>query len=221
MVATASRQPGYRPETIRTRLARFMPKIATAGWSVAWSASNEHDAEIGSEDELAAAEHLGCFGAALSHAMAAAEIAPTRLRLAAEAKPAPEGAPQPITIEVHAQIPGAPLAPTIVESVARRTQVSCPVWAGLASEGRLRFVAVLEDASAPASSQSAATPKSSDAQPAVAAIKAARVKPQLRLPSVNMAGLMPRSMPRWLTPRMALLVVVAVAGFARFAHPWA
>ena len=208
MVATASRQPGYRPETIRTRLARFMPKVATAGWSVAWSASNEHADEIGSEDELAAAEHLGCFGAALSHAMAAAEIAPTRLRLAAEAKAAPEGAPQPITIAVHAQIPGAPLAPTIIEGVARRTQVSCAVWSALAGEGRLNFVAILEDGTAPAPSPSA--------PPAPA-----HVTTPVRLPPINVAALLPKSMPRWITPRMALLLVVALAGFARFAHPWA
>lgn len=214
MLATASRQPGYRPETIRTRLARFMPKVATAGWSVAWSASHEHSAEIGSEDELSAAEHLGCFGAALSHAMAAAEIAPTRLRLAAEAKPAPEGLEQPITVEIRAHIPGAPLTPTIVENVARRTHVGCSVWTALASEGRLQFVAVLEDAAAPAPSQTAA-PQS---QPS--AVKPARMQPRVSLPSVNVAGLLPKSMPTWLTPRMALLVVVALGAFARFAHPW-
>jgi organic hydroperoxide reductase OsmC/OhrA len=198
-----------------------MPKVASAGWSVAWSASNEHSTEIASEDELAAAEHLGCFGAALSHAMAAAEIAPTQLRLAAEAHAAPEGALQPITIEVHAHIPGAPLAPTVVESVARRTHVSCPVWTALASEGRLQFVAVLEDAATP--SQSAGTSKASDAH--LPTVAPAREKRPLRLPRVNIGGslqrLVPTRMPKLLTPRMAMLLVVALAGFARFAHPWA
>ena len=83
MVVIASRQAGARPETIRTRLARFMPRTTATGWSVAWSARTERADELGSEDELSAAEHIGCYGAALSHALAKVEISPVGLRVIA------------------------------------------------------------------------------------------------------------------------------------------
>src|SRR5437764_12592172 len=84
MVVIASRQPGLRPETIRTRLARFMPSRVATGWSVAWSAGTEHADEFSGEHELRAAEHLGCYGSAVAHALAQAELAAERLRLTAE-----------------------------------------------------------------------------------------------------------------------------------------
>ena len=52
MVVIASHQAGARPETIRTRLARFMPRTTATGWSVAWSARTERADELGSEDDL-------------------------------------------------------------------------------------------------------------------------------------------------------------------------
>lgn len=210
MVVTTSRQPAHRPETIRTRLARFMPKAVAAGWSVAWTAANEHAAEIASEDELVAADHLGCFGAALAHAMAKADMAPSRLRLTAETQDAIDDTPQPITLEVRAQIPGPALDPSIVEGIARRTEASCPVWKGLASEGRLRIVAVLEDptlqATAPASpAPGAELPKSSARRVAA---------PQVRMSAPTLGR---PSLPTWLTPKMALVVVgVAVVALRAF-----
>src|ERR1051325_2147285 len=120
MVVTASRQPAYRPETIRTRLARFMPKAAAAAWAVAWSAQTERADEMNSEDELAAAEHIGCFGAALSHGLARAEINDSQLQLVADAAASIDGAPMPITIEIRAKIAGATVDHSIVEGIARR-----------------------------------------------------------------------------------------------------
>jgi hypothetical protein len=75
---------GPRPETIRTRLARFMPNRVSAGWSVTWSTLTERAEEIANDDELRA-EHLGCYGSAVAHALGQAEIYPTRLRVTAEA----------------------------------------------------------------------------------------------------------------------------------------
>jgi organic hydroperoxide reductase OsmC/OhrA len=200
MVLTASRQPAYRPETIRTRLARFMPRAAAAGWSVLWSAATERADEINSEEELAAAEHLGCFGAALSHALAKADIAASHLHLAADTPPSPDGSPQPITIEIHAQISGPALDRSIIEGIARRAETACPVWKGVAGEGRVQFVAVVEDVdaesvpgTAPAGRHQASTPRGK------------------RLPSLNMGGLPVIGMPQWLTPRLGILLTVAGA----------
>ena len=86
MVVIAARQPGPRPETIRTRLARFMPTRITSGWSVAWSAGIEHAEDIADEHELQMAEHLGCYGAAVAHALAQAELTAERLRRAPTAR---------------------------------------------------------------------------------------------------------------------------------------
>jgi organic hydroperoxide reductase OsmC/OhrA len=149
MVVIASRQQGQRPETIRTRLARFMPIRAVAGWSVAWAANTDRAEEISSEDELAATEHLGCYGAAVAHALAAAEVAPVRVRVTAEALAATDDKPQPITLEVRAQIAGPALDPTIFESLVRRAEPACAVWQTLASADRLRIVALLDDPAAP------------------------------------------------------------------------
>src|SRR5215831_8888487 len=120
MVVVTSRQMSPRPETIRTRLARFMPNRTATGWSVTWSTQIERADEINNEDELRAAEHLGCYSSAVAHALGQAEISPIRLRVSAEASAAADGSPQPITVEVRAQIPEPTLDQTILEAIARR-----------------------------------------------------------------------------------------------------
>ena len=196
MVVTASRQPAYRPETIRTRLARFMPKAAAAAWAVAWSAQTERSDEIQSEDELAAAEHIGCFGAAMAHGLARAEIAATQLQVTADAPASIDGSPMPITIEIRAKIAGPALDRSVIESIARRAEVACPVWRGLAADGRIQFMAVLDEPSAdstPAGAGKAAT------RPPAAAPKAAP------MPAVNMPRL---ALPTWLTPKLAIVLAL-------------
>src|SRR5258708_37293310 len=106
MVVVTSRQTGARPETIRTRLARFLPNRASTGWSVSWSSQTERGDEITSDNELRAAEHLGCYGAAVAHALGQAEISPLKLRVSAEAGVASDGTQQPITVEIRLQVPG-------------------------------------------------------------------------------------------------------------------
>ncbi len=133
MVVVTSRQTGARPETIRTRLARFMPRTPT-GWSIAWSAHTERPDEIADEAELQAAEHLGCFGLAVSHALAQAHIAAVRLAITAQTAPASDGSAQPIAVEVRAQIPGVPLDNSILETILRRVEPACPAWQSLAAE---------------------------------------------------------------------------------------
>src|SRR5260370_33086859 len=118
---------GRRAGTIRTRLARFMPNRPSSGWSITWSAQTEHADEITNDDELRAAEHLGCYGAAVSHALAQAEISPLKLRVTAEAgAAASDGTPHPITVEIRVQIPGPMLDQTVVEAIARRVEPSSP-----------------------------------------------------------------------------------------------
>src|SRR5919199_6804457 len=102
-----ARQPGPRPETIRTRLARFMPARAGTGWSVTWSSHTEHRDEIGDEEELRASEHLGCYGSAIAHALGQAGAAPTRLKVTVETAATPEATETTsLVVVVRAQIPG-------------------------------------------------------------------------------------------------------------------
>jgi len=206
MVVIASRQAGQRPETIRTRLARFMPKGPAAGWSVAWSAHTERAEDMASEDELAAAEHLSCFGSAVAHSLARAEIAPTHLRISAEAAAAPDGVTQPFTVEVRATIPGLSIEPSVFEMLVRRADPSCPVWKSLATDDRMRLVAMLDDTlgtprpNAPVEQPAAKV----DEPPPVAA----------PMPSVGRTLAMPVALPKWVTPRFAGMVAVAVVVLA-------
>jgi organic hydroperoxide reductase OsmC/OhrA len=216
MVVVTSRQTGARPETIRTRLARFMPKGPATGWSIVWSAQVERPEEVTNEDELRAAEHLGCYGAAVAHALAQAEIAALRLRVTAEAPAAtPDGAPQPITVEIRAQIPGPPLDQMILESLARRVEVSCPVWKSLAAEVGVKVTAILDDPATTDTAQpqtDSAAPPTREPAPARAHAPISMGKPKLLRPA----------MPRWLTPRMAVLLAIAAAGaFAMGPLHWA
>jgi len=217
MVVIASRQAGQRPETIRTRLARFMPRGAAPAWSVAWSAHTERADEIATEDQLTAAEHVGCFGSAVAHALARAEMTPTRLRVSAEAAAAMDSATQPFTVEVRVALSQPLQDPALFESIVRRADPMCPVWKSLATEDRVRIVAVVDNAvEAPAAviagSQPAARPAS---PPPVAA----------PMPVVGRSRglsfqLGPLPLPTWLTPRFAGLLGVAVGVFAFTQHPW-
>lgn len=253
MAVITSRHPGLRPETIRTRLARFMPSRAATGWTVAWSSAYEHADEIFDEFELRTAEHLGCWGNTVAHALAQAELAPKRLRLSAEATDGDGGMPT-ITIEVRADIPGDEIDQPMFDAIIQRAEPSCPVLRGLATEATLKVVAILDDSlsapvavvaeasAAPAAQQ--ATPKpasgtstvrtetaassatsastSTTAAPAAEAPKKSVKRMPVTVPTVMLRTLkMPSmsfpsvmSIPRWLTPRMAVLLVVAFGAAA-------
>jgi hypothetical protein len=144
MAVITSRQPGLRPETIRTRLARFMPSRAATGWSAAWSAGSDHAEEIADELELRTVEHLACYGTVVSHALAQAELAPRRLRITADCTTGDDDTPV-ITIEVRAQISGPALDQALFDAIIHRAEPTCPVLKGLASDATVRLIAILDD----------------------------------------------------------------------------
>jgi organic hydroperoxide reductase OsmC/OhrA len=224
MVVIASRQTGARPETIRTRLARFMPSPAAAGWTIAWAAHTEQPAEIGSQDELAAAEHLGCYGAAVTHALAQAEVAPVRLRVTAEALASSNENTQPITIEVRAQIAGAPLDQDIFEGIVRRADPACAVWQKLASEHKMQVVAVLEDPTAADAIDVTASVSGPVARKATPASRAqsgpgfARVSQTGHIGWTSVLKMVRPALPAWIKPRTAGMFVVALGVFAVTQH---
>ena len=197
MPVVTSRQAGLRPETIRTRLARFMPNRVSTGWTISWSAQTERPDEIDGDDELRAAEHLGCYASAVAHALAQAEIAATKLRVTAESAEAADGAAQPITVEVRARIPGPAVSQTIVESIARRAEPNCPVWRGLATELGIKVIAILDEPEA------AETPP--ETAPAAPTPKAAK-GPALPRQNWDTPTLGAVTLPAWLTPRMGILM---------------
>jgi OsmC-like protein len=255
MAVITSRNPGFRPETIRTRLARFMPSRTSAGWSVAWSASYEHSAEISDEHELQAAEHLGCYGTAVGHALAQAELTPQRLRLTAESSTNEAGTPV-LTIEVRAQINGPAVDHSLFDAIVHRAEPGCPVLKGLASEVTIRLVSVLDDSLATASAPEAvSTPSPAAARPvtpiAIVAATPAPAAPSAAKPQAEpkvakaakegsaanhaaramgaikglrrMRPSAPRAKmqaPRWLTTRMAVLMVVACGTLAAVPVMW-
>lgn len=208
MVVVTSRQAGARPETIRTRLARFMPTKAN-GWSITWSARTERPNEIGDEDQLRAADHLGCFGAAVAHALAQANIAATRLAITAQTAPSADDSPRPIVVEVRAQIPGIPLDQSILETVLRRVEAPCATWKALAAEAGVQVTGILEDPAAAeaAAPQADAVPPAHQPKPSAA--------PASPTGHRRVAGL---TMPAWLTPRMGTLLALAFGGLALLAH---
>lgn len=227
MVVIASRQPGLRPETIRTRLARFMPTRAAAGWTVHWSARTEHAEEITDEHELQVAEHLGCYGSAVGHALAQAELTIQQLHLTADCQADAAGA-QTITIEVRALLEGPPVDQAVFDAIVHRAEPSCPVLKGLASEVTVRLVAILEQpgseppappvdkATRPTSNGAlraeagAGGSASGDAQPtgnsAARPSSKAPVEPAASAGKGHAARF---STPKWLTGRMAVLLMVA------------
>jgi organic hydroperoxide reductase OsmC/OhrA len=210
MVVVSSRQTGERPETIRTRIARFMPNRASTGWSISWSAQTERADDIANDDELRAAEHLGCYGAAVAHALGQAEISPLKLLMTAEAGAAPDGARLPITVEIRVQLPRPMLDQTVVEAIARRAEPSCPVWRSLASELGVNVIAVLDEppAAEAVPGQAPATPAARQAAPPTQA----PARPALPKLSPISGGRL--AFPKWLTPRMAILIGLAVGVFA-------
>jgi organic hydroperoxide reductase OsmC/OhrA len=203
----SARQPGPRPETIRTRLARFMPAKSGTGWSLTWTSHTEHRDEIADEEELRASEHLGCYGSAIAHTLANAGAAPTRLKLSVETALTTESETTTLVVEVRAQIQGVDQA--ILDTVVRRVEPACPVWKALASEVNLRVVPVLEEAQA-------ATPKPESPAPQPqtppAMLAASRRRPGVR-------GLL-SSRPAWLTPRIGVamlgILVVGARALAMF-----
>jgi hypothetical protein len=162
MVVATSQQTGSRPETIRTRLARFMPNRAAAGWSVSWSAEAPRPEDIGDEYQLRAADHLGCFGVALSHALARSNVAATRLAITAQASPSTEDSPKPIVVEVRAQIPGVPLDQNILETVLRHVESPCPSWRSIVEDLGVTVIGILEE---PASAENAQADTAASARP--------------------------------------------------------
>ena len=209
MVVVTSRQAGERPETIRTRLARFMPTRAASGWSITWSAHTERPEEIGDEDQLRASDHLGCFGAAVAHALAQANVAATRLAVTAQTVASAETTPQPIVVEVRAEIPGIPQDQSILETILRRVEVPCATWKALAAEVGVRVTGVLEDTTAreTAVARTDAAPAAQPPQPSAPPRPADR-RWRPHLPSV----------PRWLTLRLGVLLVAMISGVAALAH---
>src|SRR5579864_5000922 len=217
MVVIASRQTGERPETIRTRLARFMPRTSAAAWSVAWSAQTEREAEAASEEELSAADHIGCYGAAVAHALAKAEVATTRLHVTLTSKGSPDGTPQPIVVDVRAGIAGAPLDAEIFQGIVRRAAPTCPAWAGLVANPGLRLNAILDNGLEPGAQAVPAAPVARPQTPVNTARPLAAPMP--KLPSRVSLSSMPRmSMPAWMTPRMGIMLVVALAALANITH---
>jgi hypothetical protein len=236
MVVIAARQPGLRPETIRTRLARFMPTRAAAGWSVNWSAHVEHAEDIADEHELQIAEHLGCYGSAVGHALALSELTTRQLRLSADCTSG-EGGAETITIEVRGQIEGPHVDQTVFDAIVRRAEPSCPVLKGLASEVTLRLIAVLDQAGegfepstpTPPSQASAATPTKppSGASKAPTPVPNAKAAPATAKPTsaparrIDHAAILGRlHAPKWLTGRMAVLLTVAFGVCATLPAMW-
>ncbi len=242
MVVIAARQPGLRPETIRTRLARFMPTRAASGWSVNWSAQVEHAEDIADEHELQIAEHLGCYGSAVGHALALSELTVKQLRLSADCGSGDGGA-ETITIEVRAQIECPDVDQPVFDAIVRRAEPSCPVLKGLASEVTLRLIAVLDQAgdgfakreptaptpprpstaaqAKPASDTSKAltapTPVLGDAKPAQTTAQTSST-PARRTDHAPIRGRL--HAPKWLTGRMAVLLTVAFGVCATLPAVW-
>ena len=204
MMPAPARQPGPRPETIRTRLARFMPARAGTGWSVTWTSHSEHRDEIADEEELRASEHLGCYGSAIAHTLANAGAAPTRLKLSVETAPSPETETTSLVVEVRAQIPGVDQA--ILETVVGRVEPACPVWKALASEVSMRVVPVLEEPQAASPKPEPTPAPQPQTPPAMLAVSRRRS---------GLRGLVD-ARPAWLTPRIgvAMLGVVVVGARA-------
>lgn len=205
MVVTASRQPGARPETIRTRLARFMPRAGAGAWSVAWSAQTERADELTSEEELNVSEHVGCFGAAVAHALSASDICATRLQVTATATPTAsvDGTSQPITVEVRATIAGPTVSSMLFESIIRRAAPTCAVWSAVVKTPGIRVNAVMEDGAA------AQTPAKTP-QPAVRQVASSGSKlanpPSAPRPRMSMPAIGSFAAPAWLTPKLAIIM---------------
>ncbi len=257
MAVITSRQPGLRPETIRTRLARFMPSRTSSGWSVSWSAHNEHADDIADEHELQAAEHLGCYGVAVAHSLAQAELTPQRLRVNADSTINDDGMTV-MTIEVRAQIIGPAVDQDLFDAIIRRAEPSCPVIKGLATQVSVRLIAILDDTlaapAAPAANskaaattppdKNAAAPKAKMAMQPVAAaaetrsapMASAKTRPAVKSTAVSahaaraigaqamhaMTAMRGTGMtaPKWLTTRMAVLMVIAFGALAAVPVMW-
>ena len=211
-MSVTARQPGLRPETIRTRLARFMPSRAGSGWLVTWTGHTDHRDEVTDEDEVRASEHVACYGAALAHTLGQAGAAPNRLRVGVERTSGTDAETPTLIIEIRAQIPGMDQA--VFESVARRAETTCPVWASLAAELDVRLVAVLEDPlAAPVAAQGVTDAKRA-ARPSSPAPVANPIPkdigtagPRQPRPAFAARSIAPRRLPGWLTPKMGLAAV--------------
>jgi organic hydroperoxide reductase OsmC/OhrA len=196
MVVIASRQTNVRPETIRTRLARFMPVRSAAGWSLAWAAHTERPDEIFEDDQARAADHIGCYGAAVAHALGQAGVAPLRLRIGVEADTDTRTDEQTITVEVR--VVAADVDQAVLEAIARRAEPQCGVWKGLTLENTVRVIGIVEGDSRDPAAEA----------PAVAAKPAASAPQPAAAPKRKISG------PKWLTMRLALLTSIALASFA-------
>jgi organic hydroperoxide reductase OsmC/OhrA len=201
MVVIASRQTNVRPETIRTRLARFMPVRSAAGWSVAWAAHTERPDEIFEEDQARAADHIGCYGAAVAHALGQAGVAPQKLRIAVEADTDTRTDEQTITVEVRVVADDVDQA--VIEAIARRAEPQCGVWKGLTIENTVRVIGIVEGDS-----------KDSAAEGPAVAAKPAAPAPQKEPLTAKKGTTWRFSGPKWLSMRLALLTSIALASFA-------
>jgi organic hydroperoxide reductase OsmC/OhrA len=184
-----------------------------AGWSVSWTGHIEHREELNDEDEVRATEHIACYGAAVSHTLGQAGAAPNRLRVTVERTNGPDGETPTLIVEIRAHIPGMDQA--VFESVARRAETSCPVWASLPTELDVRLVAVLEDEQATATPQPhhakreakpSAEPAKTSAAPHNLSSASFMSSPSLPRPAFAARAIAP-SRPSWLTPKMGLAAV--------------
>jgi organic hydroperoxide reductase OsmC/OhrA len=208
-MAVTARRPGIRPETIRTRLARFMPRGADEQpWTVVWAAHTDRRDELSGSEELRAGDHLGCYGSDLSHAMAQEGLAPRRTRLSATWDPGKYNEAPTITIEVRCVLPGIDQA--VFEAVVREVEPGCPVWNSLAGEVAVKVEAVLdvEPAPAPAApavvlTETAAAP-SEAAAPITVEVTASTERPSMPTPAARRRTRQPSFLERWFPAIRAL-----------------
>jgi hypothetical protein len=106
---------------------------------------------------------------------------------------------------------------SIVEAIARRVEPSCPVWRSLASEVGVKVIAILDEPAAaeaaPGQADPAPAPRHSPTQTRQASGRPA-------LPRLSLASLGRLALPKWLTPRMAVLLALALGAFAIAPKPF-
>jgi osmotically inducible protein OsmC len=144
-MAIAQRRGSGVWEGLATKLARFMTDGGVpSGWSATWAARTERSDGQPSPEQARAADHLGCYATALSHALARAHAAPTGLQVGATFTLAPAGGEArvaAIDLEVRGHVPGLDQAG--FEAMAGQIKPSCEFWAALAGTVEIRVRAFL------------------------------------------------------------------------------
>jgi osmotically inducible protein OsmC len=115
-----------------------------SGWSATWASRTERSDGPPSPEQAHAADHLGCYATALSHALARANAAPSGLQLRASfslGQAGGESRVAAIDLEVRGHVPG--LDQASFEAMVRQVKPSCEVWATLAGTVEIRVRAFL------------------------------------------------------------------------------